>query len=136
MTVKLTPADLEIFTRLRIPPEMLERAAVSRVTDAEGRERYGITCVGDVAGIVFPYPDPMTGDRVTVRLRRDHPEIGANGKPERKYVCPYADSRHLYFAPGAGLLPSDVSVPLVIVETEKSCLAVAALAERKGRNSS
>src|SRR5438094_666276 len=116
MTVKLTPADLEMFTRLRIPPEMLERAAVCRVTDAEALERYGITRVGNMAGIVLPYLDPMTGDRVTARLRRDYPEIGADGKQERKYVCPYGDNRHLYFAPGAGPLLSDPSVSAVMVE--------------------
>src|SRR5689334_5007146 len=126
MTIKLTPADLDMFTRLAVPPEILERAAVCPVTDTEAREFYGIHAVGNMAGIVSPYLDPITGDRVTARLRRDYPEVGVDGKQERKYICPYGDNQHLYFAPGAGRLFSDTSVPAVMVEAEKSCLAVAA----------
>jgi hypothetical protein len=133
MSGSLTPADLAMFARLGISPEPLDRARVERVTDAEARERYGVTWPGDLSGIVFPYFDPDAGHRVCARLRRDHPEIGADGKPERKYVCPYGDDGHLYFPPGAGALLADASVPVVIVEAEKSALAIATLAERSGR---
>jgi hypothetical protein len=84
----LTVADLEMFGRLGILPELLSRAGVSRVTDAEARCDYGITADGDLAGIIFPYSDPLTGERVSARLRRDHPELDSGGKPLCKYSPP------------------------------------------------
>ena len=45
--MNLTPADLQIFARLGIGPELLERASVERVTDSEAREVYGVTGPGD-----------------------------------------------------------------------------------------
>lgn len=53
--------------------------------------------------------------------------MNANGKPQDKYICPYGDNRHLYFPPGSGALLSDTSADIVIVEAEKSCLAITAL---------
>ena len=43
MSNGLTVADLEMFGRLGILPDLLGRAGVSRVTDAEARFDYGIT---------------------------------------------------------------------------------------------
>jgi hypothetical protein len=133
MSNSLTERDLRMFSRFGVFPALLERARVCRVTDSEARERYGFTHAGDMAGIVFPYLDPATSNRVTARLRRDHSEIDSDGKPERKYVCPYGDNRHTYFAPAVGALLADTSVPAVIVEAEKSSLALAALAEAERR---
>jgi len=131
----LSEHDRELFALLRIDGDLLTCAGVRRVTDAEARECYGITGVGDMAGIVFPYPELERGDRVTARLRRDHPEIGPDGKPERKYVSPHGDNRHLYFPPGAGALLVDPAVPVVFVEAEKSSLAITALMTRTSRRS-
>jgi hypothetical protein len=129
---KLTTADIEAFSRLRIPADLLARADVERVTNHEAREKYGVTGYGDRAGIAFPYFDPVDGRRRTARLRRDNPEL-EDGKPKNKYICPYGDGRHLYFVPGCGMLLRDIAVPIVLVEAEKSALALTAWVERTGR---
>ena len=133
MSNGLTVADLEMFGRLGILPDLLGRAGVSRVTDAEARCDYGITAGGDMAGIIFPYCDPLTGDRVSARLRRNRPDLDPDATPKGKYVCPWGDNRHLYFLPGAGQLLGDVSVDVIFVEAEKSALALAALSQRSAR---
>ena len=131
----LTAVDLEVFAKLRIPSELIELAAISRVTDREARETYGIIGGGDMAGIAFPYFEPETvsnGRRRTyVRIRRDHPEF-EDGKPQKKYVAPYGDRKRLYFPPTPDLF-ADATVPIVLVEAEKSSLAMTAWAERTGR---
>ena len=131
----LTQADVERFAKLRIPPELLERAGVRRVTDHEAREEYGIRGSGDMAGISFPYYDPLTmangRRRHYVRIRRDHPEF-EDGRVIKKYVAPYGDRKHLYFPPTPEIF-ADVSVPVALVEAEKSVLALTAWCERTGR---
>lgn len=123
--MNLTPVDLQKFEVLGIGSELLEQACVERVTDGEARREYGVTLAGDMSGIVFPYFSPMDGLRRTCRLRRDHPEI-ERGKPRKKYVVAYGDRRHLYFVPGCAELVNDHSVPVVLVEAEKSALALVA----------
>jgi hypothetical protein len=63
---KLAPSDLAAFERLGITPELLSKARVQRVTDAEAREVYGITgsVTKDMSGVVFPYFSPVSGQRV------------------------------------------------------------------------
>jgi hypothetical protein len=129
---KLTAADIEAFSCLGIPADLIARAGIERVADHEGREKYGIIGHGDRAGIVFPYFDPIDGKRRTARLRRDNPEI-EDGKPKNKYISAYGDRPHLYFVPGCADLLRDNAVPIVLVEAEKSALALTALAERTGR---
>jgi len=131
MKTNLLAADIEMFLRLRIPPELLDQAGIMRVTDREARDNFGITGQGDMAGIVFPYYCPVKGHRVTARLRRDNPEI-EDGKPKNKYISAYGDRRHLYFAPDRGNWREDSSVPVILVEAEKSVLAIAAWAARTG----
>src|SRR5437667_12638648 len=128
----LTPADLAMFLRLGIPAELLNRAGIERVTDREARERFGIVGYGDMSGIVFPYMDPMNGHRWTARVRRDNPEIEGR-KPRNKYISAYGDRRHLYFPPGSAELMHDPAVPIVLVEAEKSALALVTWAARMGR---
>jgi len=134
LSSSLTKADLEMFARFGIGADVLDAAAVCRVTDHEAREDYGIRFApdSDLSGLVFPYLHPLTGLRVSARLRRDNPELDAAGKPIAKYLCPYGDNRHLYFPPGARELLRDTTVPAVFVEAEKSVLAVMAWAARKG----
>jgi hypothetical protein len=129
----LTPSDLMAFDRLGIPPELLAHAHIRRVTNHEARE-YGITgsATSDMSGVVFPYFDPTTGQRVTARVRRDRPEI-ENGKPKNKYISAYGDRKHLYFPPGVKSKLEDAATPIVLVEAEKSALALTAWAERIGR---
>lgn len=127
----LMPADLEMFRRLRIDPELLARAGIERVTDREARQKFGLNGTGDNAGIVFPYVDAV-GIRRTCRLRRDHPDM-EDGKPVKKYLAPYGDRRHAYLVPGDHPLGQDAAIPVVLVEAEKSTLALRAFADRNGR---
>lgn len=131
----LADADLAAFQRLGIGPDLLAAARIAHVTDQQARSDYGIrfSPAADLAGIVFPYLDPSSGQRVTARLRRDHPELDKEGNPQHKYLCPFGDGRHLYFPPGAGGLLADPACQMVIVEAEKSVLALTALGKRLGR---
>jgi hypothetical protein len=81
----------------------------------------------DLEGILFPYFSPTTGVRVGGRLRLDHP-LPDGGKYISEPGC-----RHLYFPPGISHLLQDTSVPVILVEAEKSALALTALAARAGR---
>jgi hypothetical protein len=128
---KLSGTDLRMFARLGIPSELLAHAGVERVTDREAREKYGIIGSGDFSGIVFPYVDPRSGRRTTARVRRDNPEIEAE-QPKRKYVSAFGDRRHLYFPPGSAELLADPAIPIILVEAEKSSLALTALSQRTG----
>lgn len=132
--MNLSRADLETFARLGIGSGLLERAGIERVSDAEARSKYGITGSSsmDAGGVVFPYVDPLTEKRHTARIRRDRPEI-EDGKPRRKYLSAYGDRRHLYLVPGCAELVKDASTPIVLVEAEKSVLALTAWAARMER---
>lgn len=130
--LNLSDSDIQMFARLGIPKELLVLAGVERTADRVARDEYGMIGSGDMSGIVFPYIDPTDGRRKTARLRRDNPEI-EDGQPKRKYVSAYGDRRHLYFVPGCKCLVEDPTVPLILVEAEKSVLALTAFAERTGR---
>lgn len=130
---ELTAPDLAVFALLGIGAVLLARAHVRRVTDREARDVYGVTgsVTMDMSGIVFPYFSPATDKRVTARVRRDHPERDSStGKPKAKYVSPYGDRRHLYFVRGCSALIDDPSALIVLVEAEKSALALTAWAQR------
>jgi hypothetical protein len=129
--ITLRSDDLERFHKLGIPEELLTRAGIRRVTDQEARQDFGLTGMGDNSGIVFPYLD-AEGVRRTCRLRRDNPEID-NGKPIRKYLAPYGDRRHLYVVRGDHPLALDQNIPVVLIEAEKSALALRAWADRNNR---
>ena len=133
--MNLRVSDLEMFAKLKIPPELLERAGVVRVTDREARDECGIRGSGDMAGIAIPYFEPSTMSngqrRWYVRIRRDFPEI-EDGRQRKKYVAPYGDRKRLYCPPTPELF-ADVTVPICLVEAEKSALALTAWAERIGR---
>jgi hypothetical protein len=125
---ELTAKDLELFARFRITPGLLALADVHRVSDREAREDYGIQAGGDLSGIIFPYG--VNGHRATARLRRDHVPLDKKGRPFAKYLSPKGDSRHAYILSDEVL--QDVSIPALIVEAEKSVLAIAAWAQRFG----
>ena len=127
----LTDVDLAAFGKLGISSGLLALARVERVDDATAREKFGIRFDGDGAGIAFPYY--IDGRRVTCRVRRDNPERDAKGKPENKYISAYGDARHLYLPPDYERLLDDPRVPLLLVEAEKSVLAVTAWSQRTGR---
>lgn len=125
--------DSAVFDRLRIPSELLKADGVQRVTDTEAREIYGVSgsATMDMSGLVFPYFIPETGQRATARLRRDNPEI-EEGKERGKYMSAFGDRRHLYFPPRARDKLQNRSTPIVLVEAEKSALALTAWGERTG----
>ena len=114
MNASLTERDLALFAKLGIPMDLLERAGVVRVSDAQAREDYGIRGSGDMSGVAFPYFDPaamIDGSRRRhyVRIRRDFPEV-EDGREKKKYVAPYADKKHFYFPPTPELF-ADATVP-------------------------
>jgi hypothetical protein len=120
-----------MFARFGVPLDLLNAAQVERVSDRDARERFGIQgpLSKNMAGIVFPYYSHVTGQRVTARVRRDNPEI-EDGKPKNKYVSAYGDGRHLYFPPDAWSRLQEPTTPIVLVEAEKSVLALTAWARR------
>ena len=136
-TPTLTESDLAAFAKLKIPASLLADAGVRRVSDAEARTDFGISGSPskDLSGVIFPYFSPVTCRRTTCRLRRDHPEVDAEtGKPKNKYLAPFGDGRHLFFPPGAFEKLKDPDTIIVLVEAEKSSLALTASAQRTGTN--
>lgn len=129
-TSPLTSGDLAMFAKFKIPKALLNEGDVRRVTNTQARQ-LGIVgpAAHDMQGIVFPYLDPKTGDIVTLRIRRDHPEM-KDGKPGGKYLCPKGGARSLCVHPRAAAKLQDTGVPIVLMEAEKSALALTALAER------
>jgi uncharacterized protein (DUF927 family) len=120
-----------MFAHIGVSPDLLEEAHIERVSDEGARERFGICgpASKDMAGIVFPYLSFVSGARVTARVRRDNPEI-EGGKPKNKYISAYGDGRHLYFPPDVREQLNEPNTPIVLVEAEKSVLAVTAWARR------
>lgn len=127
----LTPCDIAALARLGISSTLLVEARVQRVTDREARDDFGIKgpATMEMNGIIFPYFIPAVSYRVTARLRRDYPEI-ENGKTKNKYISPHGDGRHLYFPPGAAAKLERPEMPIVLVEAEKSALALTSWSER------
>jgi hypothetical protein len=126
----ICPDHAEHLARFRIPVEMLIAAGVRSVTDAEARETLGIKGHrgADLGGILFPYLSPITGDRVGGRIRLDHPLPDDGSKYISEPGC-----RHLFFPPTPKEWLADPTVPVVIVEAEKSGLACKAVFDRAGR---
>jgi P4 family phage/plasmid primase-like protien len=126
-TSSLTATDRQMFARFKVSAAMVEGAGIYRVDDAQARALH--IRGRNLAGIVFPYLDPNTDDIVTVRVRRDHPEM-EDGKPVCKYLCPTGDKRTLYVLPQSAVRLKDTRIPIVLVEAEKSSLALTAWAAR------
>lgn len=85
-----------------------------------------------MAWVVFPYFSPVAGYRTTARVRRDHPEISADGKVKDKYILVYGDNRHLYFPPCTAEKLKHFDTTVVLAEAERFALALTASAERTG----
>lgn len=115
--------------RFRIPLEMLKAAKIESVSDTKARESIAVygRFPDDLAGIFLPYLSPVTGERTGGRIRLDKPAVSDEAKYISEMFC-----RHLFFAPGAKEYLQDSAVPVVIVEAEKSALAIAAYAQRQG----
>lgn len=133
--MNLRAHDLQTFKRLGIFEDVLERAKVDRISASEAELDFGIDTAGE-AGIIFPYYSLANGEpprRVTARIRLDNPARDENGKVERKYLSPYADNRHLYFAPCEPAWVDNPETPVLIVEAEKSALSALGWCERHDR---
>jgi hypothetical protein len=133
-TASLLPADIDKFARFRISLELLIEEGVERVTDRQAREKYGITGSGssDMSGIAYPIFSPVTGYRTTGIVRRDHPEIGTDGKPKKKYMNPYGGSRHLYIPRGCWEWFPQHDISVAFVEAPTSALGILACSRRTG----
>jgi hypothetical protein len=133
----LLASDLAMYAERRIPPEMVAEARIHRGSSDWIRASYGIRWepARDVGGVVYPYFHPHDGHLVYVRVRRDHPEIDENCKPQNKYICPPQINLHLYFPPGAReRLRDDPNTEVALVESEKAALAMTAWAKRVNWN--
>lgn len=120
-----SPMVQQFFRRFHVPPELLERAGIRHGTDAEVRELLGINgrTGQDLSGIIIPYRDPRDWRSLNHRVRLDTPT--GDGKYLSEAGC-----RYLFFPPLQGGELSDVSVRAVLVEAEKSALALTALSHR------
>jgi hypothetical protein len=129
----LTDADVASFQRLSIPLELLEEAGVRRITDQEARELgYRRETSAHLEGILFPYLG-FTGENGTGRLRRDHPEKDSSGKILAKYLTTFGDKRHFYVLPSDRLFLTDITVPVAMVEAEKSKLSLTSISRASNR---
>lgn len=120
----------QLSERFKIPPVLLDAAQVRNATDASVRELLGVRgrMGEDLSGIIFPYRDPREGRLLGHRVRLDTPST--NGQ---KYLSEQG-CRALFFPPTNANVLVDSSVPVIMVEAEKSALALAALAARCERN--
>lgn len=110
---------------------MLAASGVCSLDDADVRDAMGLGGAfpgHDLGGIYFPYHSPVDGHRTGARVRLDKP-IDDGPKYVMEPGC-----KHLFFGPGASGFLKDATVPVVFVEAEKSALALAAFAERAGRD--
>jgi hypothetical protein len=119
----------EISERFCIPRELLDSAGVRHATDTEVRELLGVhgRSGQDLNGVVFPYRDPRDARVLSHRVRLDVPLVDG-----QKYLSEQG-CRVLFFPPLQGAQLPDISVPGVIVESEKAALALTALGIRYGR---
>jgi|SRR6516164_8683991 hypothetical protein len=129
----LTEADFQQLERCGIPRALAEQAGLRRVDSLTGAEMMGRAGrSGDYAGVIFTYTAPWHAGIREYRLWRDHPDLEMSGgqlKEKAKYVAPPGRGNLLYFAPNVSQeWLEDVSLPVVIVEGEKKCLAVSQLA--------
>lgn len=122
------------YEKHRITKQIIDEAEVRRVSDAEARKDYGIKGRADwnLAGDVFPHFD-ADGNIKYVRLRCFDPNEDAG---QGKYIGNAAEDadRIPYIHPrGWERLKKQEAVP-VIVEAEKSVLAIEAWLERAGQD--
>src|SRR5438094_3506143 len=131
--MNLSDRDLVMFSKIRVGSELLAKAQIKRVNDTEAREILGLNGhYGDMAGILFPYISLQTGYRVTARVRRDNPEV-QDGKAKNKYMAGFGDRRHVYTVPGSQAVRDDADVPIMLLEAEKSALALWEWSGRTGQ---
>lgn len=119
----------EQLARFRISNEMMRIAGIESVNDSKARELLGIhgRAEDDLGGLMFPYISPIDGTRKGARIRLDKNTLD-NAKYLSEQGC-----RHLFFPPFTKSLLEDKSIPVVIVEAEKSALTLASWSERNSK---
>jgi hypothetical protein len=136
----LTIEDLKRLDKFHISKRVLEAAKLDRLSDKAARAK-GFSFKdaqpdADFGGVEFPYLD-VTGYAFNSRIRRDHPEIDDKGNEENKYLSlptSKAGRRGFYILPAdRAQLEKDPTLRVLLVEAEKSVLAVASWVERDGR---
>jgi hypothetical protein len=133
----LTECDYISFLKLTIPRSIVDRAGIFRVDRAQAAEECSIELDCD-GGICFPYfLPPLNGNdtrhAVAYSIRQDAPKYEASGKAERKYLTTRGRQRP-YIAPIAN--PewfNDSTVPIIIVEAQKSALTLLRWSEQHDR---
>jgi hypothetical protein len=132
----LSEADIAMFRYYRIRTGRLAgrvcRNNTSEVNQLGIQWRRDATVVLD--GLTYLYIDPKTKQCVTYRHRPDHPPKDNSGKAA-KYLSPDGDKsrRHLYFSSGCDRSLTDITVPVLLVESEMSVEAITDAAERAER---
>lgn len=119
----------EQLARFRISNEILRAAHIESVTDSKAREIMGVHGreLDDLGGLFFPYLSPVSGERKGARVRLDK-----NTEDGAKYYSEQG-CRHLFFPPFVKDKIEDRNTPVVIVEAEKSALALIAWAQRENK---
>ena len=125
--------DLARLEKCGITREVAEQAMLRRVESVDGAAIVGRNGSGDYAGIIFPYVWPGEQNLREYRLRRDRPDLeqkpDGTRKERGKYLSPPGRGNMLYFTPGADpTWLTDASLPILLTEGEKKCLALTGLA--------
>ena len=124
-----------LLKNLRVTEKVAKVAGLRHVSDSEARAVLGLKkgvslCQRDYSGIAFPGFDLDGTAHGIYQVRRDHPEVDADGKPENKYLNHAgSDDRYLYCLP-----MKKQGATVVLVESPKSVLAIESYAERTERN--
>lgn len=116
---KLSESERQSLRQLTISDAVIDAARLEHVDASEARDRFGITldCDSAITFLYFPAPNGKPRPWRTVRCRQDK-----FGK-DRKYLCPPGAKKFLYFAPCSPAWISDLTVPIMLVESEKAALA-------------
>jgi putative DNA primase/helicase len=125
--MNLTAADLAMFQAIGVDPPTVAAFGVERVTHEQAHDKCGLRYkkTSHLEGIAFPFRMPPDGRLVTWVVRRDNPEIDSKGEPIAKYLGP-PGSQRLYFGLASAAALTDTTVPVILVESPKSVLAVTA----------
>ncbi len=124
----ILPQHLALLARFSISKKLLAAADVQSFDDTATRNALGTNANqnADLSGIGFHYRSPETNISWGWRVRLDTVIAGDN----IKYLMDYGN-RHLFFPPGSQKLLKDGESSVVIVEAEKSALALVEFFERQ-----
>ncbi len=125
----LSAEDLARLEQCGIAREIAEQAMLRRVESVDGAALVGHKGGCNCAGIVFPNVSPGDEHVREYRLRRDRPEFeqtpDGSMKERGKYLSPPGRRNLLYFIPGTHpAWLGDASLPIMLTEGEKKCLAL------------